>query len=356
MTLALVAPQTDTNRFSDAVANAGSILLYHGVADLRRSPRTLIDLGPQRAVYRYQPTAEVRSGPVLLVPPLAVADTCFDLRRGCSLVSHLVDGGRATYVVDYGRISFDDRRLGMEHWIDDVLPAAIRAVSADAGGQPVHLVSWSLGGVFCLLTAAEHADLPIASITPIASPVDFHAVPMAAPLLPVAKLTGGAILTQLTRLLGGAPKPMVQRAFQLSSVTRYLTKPLTLATNLHDRDFLAQMEAVDEFTRNMTAYPARTFGQSYQRLFRHNDLADGTLVLSAGRIIRLADVTVPVLVVAGKGDTIAPLASVNRVVDLLTGSPRVRSRVAPGGHLGVLTGRAAQTSTWAYLDEFLDEV
>jgi polyhydroxyalkanoate synthase len=34
-------------------------------------------------------------------------------------------------------------------------------------------------------------------------------------------------------------------------------------------------------------------------------------------------------------------------------SPDVRTETAPGGHLGVLTGRSAARSTWSFLDEFL---
>jgi hypothetical protein len=41
------------------------------------------------------------------------------------------------------------------------------------------------------------------------------------------------------------------------------------------------------------------------------------------------------------------------VEDLLTGSPDVRVHRAPGGHLGVLTGRGARRSSWLHLDEFL---
>ena len=63
----------------------------------------------------------------------------------------------------------------------------------------------------------------------------------------------------------------------------------------------------------------------------------------------------PVLVVAGESDGIAPREAVRAVVDLLPGSSGVRYETAPGGHLGVLTGRAARRTTWVYLDEFLSE-
>ena len=37
--------------------------------------------------------------------------------------------GRPTYLVEYGEISFKNRKLGMEHWVTEVVPEAIKAVS-----------------------------------------------------------------------------------------------------------------------------------------------------------------------------------------------------------------------------------
>ena len=62
--------------------------------------------------------------------------------------------GRRTYLLEYGDIQFADRELGLEHWVEDVIPAAIRAASADAGGRPVRVVGWCLGGILCLLAHA----------------------------------------------------------------------------------------------------------------------------------------------------------------------------------------------------------
>src|SRR5690349_17643023 len=154
-------------------------------------PRTLIDEGTLREVYHYRSQGRVREtgDPVLLVTPLAAPSSCYDLRRGCSLVEHLVQQGRPTYVVEYGEISFRDRRLGMEHWVDEVVPEAIRAASAHAGGRPVHVVGWSLGGIFSVLTVADQPDLPVASLTIVGSPFDVTKVPMIAPLRPLFALT-----------------------------------------------------------------------------------------------------------------------------------------------------------------------
>jgi polyhydroxyalkanoate synthase len=338
------------NSLAAATSNVLDKVLRGGVADLRPIPRTLVDHGPNRWVYRM---AGARDGdPVLLVPPLAAPALCFDLRRGCSLAEHFVSQGRATYLVDYGTVSFSDRGLGIEHWIDEVLPRAIRAASKDAGGRPVHIVAWCLGGILTLLTAADQDDLPIASITTVASPIDFTAIPLVAPARPLIELTGGWLLTGPYRLLGGAPRQLVRWAFHLTSVDKYVTKPIAIMTHLDDKEFLAQIEAVDRFMDNMVAYPGRTFGQLYHRFFRGNDLHDG-IVDVEGRLISLAKIEVPVLVIAGATDGIAPEPAVRRLTHLLDNSPEVRFEVCPGGHLGVLTGRGARGTTWQLMDSFL---
>ena len=340
-----------------AASNIAHMAFYGGLADLRPMPRTLIDDGMLREIYHYRPAAQVQDqgDPVLLVTPLAAPALCFDLRRGCSLVEHFVNAGRPTYLVEYGRVSFKDRGLGMEHWIDEVVPSAIREVSAHAGGRPVHVIGWSLGGIFALLTAADGPDLPIASVTVVGSPVDIQKVPLVAPMRPLLNFTDGrGVITRAYQAMGGAPTPLVRWAFQLSSFQKLVTKPLAIATHLDDEDFLAQLEAVDRFTANMIAYPGRTFGQLYHRFVKGNALVTGSIDFG-DRTIELANVTAPVLVFGGATDGIAPIPAVKAVVPLLTGSSEVRFEIVPGGHLGMLTGRGARSTTWRAMDEWIEQ-
>jgi polyhydroxyalkanoate synthase len=267
------------------------------------------------------------------------------------VAEHLLARGYPTYVVDYGPISFSDRALGLEHWVNDVIPNAIDAVVRDSNRNEIQLVGWCLGGIMALLAAAAH-ELPLRSVAMVASPFDFTQVRMMAPIRRLAALTGGALGTTLYRMLGGAPAPLVSLGFRATALDRYLTKPVVLAQHMHDRDWIAHSQAVDEYMANMLAYPGRTFGQLYHQFFRENEIADGKLIL-ADDTIDLAAIKVPVLAVGGKADVLAPVDAVRHVGSLLPNSPDVRVETAPGGHLGVLTGRSAIRSTWIFLDEFL---
>ncbi len=199
---------------------------------------------------------------------------------------------------------------------------------------------------------AGDPKLPVNAVALIASPFDFTQVRIMAPIRPVANVTNGLLLSAVYRALGGAPAPIVKRAFQLSSIDKYVTKPLAVLSNLHDRDFLAQIEAVDHFTNNMHAYPGRTMGQLYHRFFRVNDLADGVLDLGE-RTIALADVRVPVLSVAGTTDVLAPRPAVHHVGSCCPTLPRSGSRPrpaaisasSPGARPSARRGRISTTSS-----------
>jgi polyhydroxyalkanoate synthase subunit PhaC len=341
-------------RYPAAAENAYRKFVGGGIADLTPWPSEVIHEGPQCTVRRYEMpegTDVTQRTPVLLVPPLAAPAQCFDLRRGCSLAQQLTALGYRTYLVDYGRIGFDDRELGLEHWVNSVIPKAGGVVLSDSGADRTQLVGWCLGGIMGLLAVAD-GRTEVASVSLIASPFDFTQVRLMAPMRRLADLTGGALGTALYRALGGAPATLVGAGFRLTSIDRYLTRPLVLASRMDDTEFLAHDEAVESFMGAMLAYPGRTFGQLYHRFFRVNDLADGSLEL-ADRKVELRNVRAPVMAVAGNTDVLAPRAAVHHVGDLLGNAPEVHLETAPGGHLGVLTGRSAERTTWRMLDEFL---
>ena len=339
-----------------AAANAFDLLVGGGIGDTdKRTSASIIDEGPQRTIYRYLDSGRRRRGvPVLLVAPLAAPATCMDLRPGCSLAEHLLAAGHATYLVDYGDIAFSDRELGLEHWVEEVIPRAARIASEDAGDQPVALVGWCLGGIMSLLAVAGDPEIPVGGVATIASPFDFRRVRLIAPLRPVDDLVGGQLVSAAYRLLGGGAR--AARPVRLPGRGARQADPQAVGDRLPSRR--SRVPGPDRGggrVHGADAYPGRTFGQLYHRFFRVNELAGGTLDLG-DRQIELADVHAPVLVVAGESDGIAPPGAVFHVADLLPSAPDVRLETAPGGHLGVLTGRSARRTTWIYLDEFLDEV
>ena len=166
-----------------------------GDAALRRARRPASDAadpdrrGQLRQVYRYRPRADApgRGDPVLLVDAAGRAGDL--LRPAARLLAGRAPrrGGRPTYLVEYGGCRSATATSGSSTGSTEVVPTAVRSrVAEHAGGRPVHVVGWSLGGIFALL-AADRPDLPIASITVVGSPVDVSEVPLVAPLRAAAQ-------------------------------------------------------------------------------------------------------------------------------------------------------------------------
>ena len=167
-------------------------------------------------------------------------------------------------------------------------------------------------------------------------------MPLVAPVRPLLNLTDGrGLLTRSYRALGGVPKPLVNWAFTAASAQKVLTKPLAVLTHLDDTDYLAQLEAVDRFMANMIAYPGRTFGQLYHRFVKGNALAAGPMELGDRDHRAVRDHR------AGAGlrrrhRRHRAARRRTRRAPLLSGVREVRFEIVPGGHLGMLTGRAAR--------------
>jgi polyhydroxyalkanoate synthase len=338
-----------------AAGNAWSHYLRGGVEPHVATPSRVVH-DEAHAVLRRYDCLDVAGDPILLVPPLAVHITCFDLREDQSLAAYLVASGRPVYVVDFGEITFADRHLGFEDWLDRILPATVRRVSARHAGCPVDVITWSLGGTLTLLTAASHPELPLRSIAAVGTPIDYSRIPYLAPLRALGRATGGRVLSATFRAAGGVPGWAVRTGFRATALQRELTKPWFVLRNLHDAQRLGRMEAVDRFIGLMPGYPGRLYGQLYDRIVQANSLDRGCLELGGGRVVRLADVRQDVLIVAGSDDVIAPVEAVRRACDVLTGTRSIRFATAPGSHLGVLSGPDAPETTWARIDEFLAAV
>jgi polyhydroxyalkanoate synthase len=335
--------------------NAVSHYLRGGVEDYVPTPSRVVHDEPHAVLRRYD-ALDVSGDPILLVPPLAVHITCFDLRANQSLARHLVGTGRPVYVVDFGEIGFADRRMGFEDWIDRIIPSTLRRVSARHGGRKVDVVTWSLGGTLTLLTAAAHDDLPLRSIAAVGTPIDYSKIAYLTPLRAIGRITGGRLLSTTFRVAGGLPSWAVRASFKVTALQRELTKPWFILRNLHDAETLGRVEAVDRFIGLMPGYPGRLYGQLYHHIVQDNALNDGALPLAPDRVLQLADVRQDVLVIAGESDVIAPVPCVQRATEVLTGARSIRFATAPGSHLGVLSGPEAPATTWRVLDEFLDGV
>ncbi len=329
-------------------ANVTERIFRGHLADTRPSPHTVVLDEPHCQVRRHDPAGPRHLAPIVLVPPLGGTARVYDIRRGASMVQALADAGFRTYVLDYGSLGVADRHLSLADFVDGYVARAVEVAWEDCGGVPVVLAGWCAGGIFAALYATSRiARTRVAGLALLASPLDLT---RGHPLYPLAGLPITQAALKLARETG-LPAPVVSWMFKMTSPVKQVTKPLTLLRNLDDRDFLVHFESLSDYVDAFAAYPGRA-GFELVRGLLDGRIQDGTMTV--GR--RRADVhriTVPVLVVAGTHDALAPKNVVAAWTEVLGDS---EYHVVEGGHLGVMAGRSAPRTTWKLLEDFAARV
>ena len=318
------------------------------LADTRLSPHTVVLDEPHCQVRRHDPAQRTHALPIVFVPPLGGTARVYDIRRGASFAQFLADAGFRVYVLDYGTIGVEDRRLTLADFVDGYVARAVEVASRDSGGVPVVLAGWCAGGIFSALYAtSEAARTSIAALALLGSPLDLT---RGHPLYPLAHLPITDAALRIARETG-LPAPVVSWMFKMTSPVKQLTKPLTLLRNLDDRDFLVHFESLEEYVDAFAAYPGEA-GYALVRGLLDQRVLDGTMRVGDRRA-DVRSIAAPALVVAGSHDALAPAPVVQAWTEVLGEAEYHRVK---GGHLGVMAGRGAPATTWTLLREFAARV
>ncbi|NDZ92606.1 alpha/beta hydrolase [Streptomyces sp. SID6673] len=330
------------------------------VVDDQPTPRTLIADGPHRRLVRYGSDADLAAArsagrpPVLLVPPLAVPARCYDLSPDMSLVAYLLSTGRVPYLVDFGEMHYADRHLGFEHIFDDIVPEAIGRVTDDFGAaaEALDLVAWSLGGTVSLFTVAAHPELPVRSVTAVATPLNYSVIPPYPLVKQVIRPIGAGPVRLALKAMGGIPAPLVRGAYRATAWQRELKKPGYILRNADNTEALARMQVIDWFQDAMPGYPGRLSEQMWENLVYRDEIARGVLDFD-GRIVDLTSIAVPIQLFGSHRDAIVSWSGAHHGVELFGSSPHVHFTTVETSHLGLIAGSDAAAQTWPRIDEFL---
>lgn len=263
-----------------------------------------------------------------------------------SFANHLARAGFDVFNVDlrgHGRSRHfgAHRSRGVEDYVREDLPAAVAEAQALSGGRPVWVVGHSLGGLVAYASVPTLAGA-VAGIASIGSPYDFargsltlgalaflfRALSLAPiPNAPLPLAPVGAAMRLFRRFAESPMYPFPLRGWHKGSCEpRVLEQYLSLA---FDRAALGEMLEMFEWASQ------RRFGgweSDYVERFEKADL--------------------PLLVVAGENDDLAPPESV-RPGYLRSSATDKTYRVLPLGHIDLLVGRDAPLLTWSLVTSWL---
>ncbi|MDQ3932678.1 MAG: alpha/beta fold hydrolase [Actinomycetota bacterium] len=328
---------TGTNFLVDAVG-----------IEVAPTPRTLVWSRGKARLYRYENRADDRLPvPILLVYALILRPYILDLTPGRSLVEALVARGFDVYLLDWGIPSEADGDLGLDTFIVDYLPSAVRRVQALSSVSEVSMLGHCQGGTIATTYAAlfpEH----LRNLILLAAPILFAPAPGEnagfyatwARHLPVHESDA---------LHLGNPPTHAHAAFIRAATRAIVTLTGTadllafLRGRLERDEALRAWLAICRWVDDAVPFPGRAFRQWIQGFYQENVLASGRLGVRGRPALR--QITASLLNVVGTRDLVTPMWQSAQTPELVA-SEDTHSVIVDAGHVGLVVGPTAKQDVW----------
>jgi polyhydroxyalkanoate synthase len=326
-----------------------NILLTQDSAPIGVTPKDVVWTHRTTTLYRYRSSQRTQAVPILLVFALINRPDIFDLEQGNSFVEYLLDQGYDVFLLDWGVPGDEDGDLGLEYYVCDALPWAIRETLRESGQDELTVLGWCIGGTLSAMHAALEPEAPIRNLALLTTPID----------------TDGGLYTSwirrdsfdpdhVTEAYPSVPGPAIEFANKMMKpVTNYWTTYRQLWEGLLEgKDPRDSYQPMAKWVADNPPFPGRAFREWTTWMYKENRLVNGRLSLRGERV-DLGAIDQNLLVVTAGADHIAPPPGTRPLLDLVS-SEDVTHFDRPGGHIGLMAGSKAREEIWPDIVEWLD--
>ncbi|WP_254424327.1 alpha/beta fold hydrolase [Thalassospira marina] len=286
-------------------------------------------------------------GGILLVPSLVNRGYILDLNRKRSFARFLAQNGYRPFLLDWGYPGADERDFGLDDFIAGRLVMALQDMAEQNGG-PLPVVGYCMGGVLamaaCLLEPAQVSKLIL-----LATPWDFMA---AGPTQARIAAAFAPTLPHMLSVHDELPVDVLQTLFASLDPFMIGEKFRRFAAmdpqSARAEDFVALEDWLNDgvpLTRNVAV-------DCLIGWYVENRPAKGQWAIDDIPMTP-ADVSCPTLVVIPENDRIVPPESALALYEKLDAGIRTAHRPS-AGHIGMMVGSRAQSSTWQPVIDWLE--
>jgi polyhydroxyalkanoate synthase len=287
-----------------------------------------------------------RGPPVLFVPAPVSRYFIIDLLPGRSFAGHVAEAGFDVYIADFGMPTREDRFADLTYYVEGLVRRCVRTVLRLTDAPQLNLVGYCLGGTLSLLYTALYPET-VRRLVLLTTTVD-------------GDVQGGIPWIAHRMGLSGESydDPRLVPAAEVKSWFEMLApgsnSPVGRVNDLWDRlddspERLREVRTMASWVDDVVPAPGRLLAELYRKFGPGvNGLMKGTAAVGDKRL-DFSAVTMPVLSVSAEKDTIAPPAGVDAVRRIVPHAELLR---LPGGHVGIVAGRAA-AALWKRTVEFL---
>jgi polyhydroxyalkanoate synthase len=335
----------DMQRLITGEAPAGDEKFKPG-KNLAVTPGNVVFRNELIEIIRYTPqTKDVYAEPILILPAWIMKYYILDLSPENSLVRWLVEQGHTVYMVSWKNPGWEDRNLGMDDYYRLGAMAAIDFVTKESPKEKIHLTGYCLGGTLAMITAAamaEEGDERLASLSLLASQGDFTE---AGELELFVTPSEVSFLKNMMDVQGYLDTRQMAGAFQmLRSYDLIWSKAINDYLEGRRRDTFD----LTAWNADATRMPAKMHGEYLEKLFLHNDFAEGRYMVE-GKPVAPENIRVPVFSVSTEKDHVAPWRSVHKIHLMVSGD--VTFVLTAGGHNAGIVSEPGHQGRYYHIHE-----
>ncbi len=296
-----------------------------------------IATSPGKVVYRndlmeliqYEPsTKKAYEVPLVIFPPWINKFYILDLRKENSMIRWLTSKGFSVFVVSWRSADHSMSHYRWDDYISEGAYSATDAVCEITGSETINAVGYCIGGTMlsgALARMAQENDTRIQSATFFASQADFEQAGDLKVFTDEQALRHiEHVITENGGIMAGEDMSETFNYLRPSDlVWRYVIDSYMLGKKPRPFDLLY-------WNSDQTNIPGPTHLTYLRDLYRDNALSRGEFRV-LGKKVSLSDVTIPIMVQAGRDDHISPFKSVYRTARLYGGPTELV--LAGSGHI-----------------------
>jgi polyhydroxyalkanoate synthase len=264
------------------------------------------------------------------------------------VVSHFVDSGFDTYLVDWGIPADADRHLELDDYINGYLLNIVNHVRERSGVDQVNILGYCMGGSMSAMFTALHQDV-VKNLILLAAGIDFST---RQGLLNLWTDEKNFDVDRFVDAFGNCPAEFLQNAFlMLKPIQNLVEKPIGFFERLDDDGFIDDYFAMEGWLNDNVPVPGEVFREFVKYLYQQNRLVKNQMPVGR-QIVDLRDITCPVLNLMATKDDLVPCCQSQPFNSLVSSTDR-KIIEFKAGHIGLAVSSRAQTELWPQAVDWL---
>lgn len=288
--------------------------------------------------------------PLVFVFALINRPYILDLKENKSVVSHFVNAGFDTYMIDWGIPDDCDKHLTLDDYVNGYMSNVLDYVRERTGESQASVLGYCMGGTMSAMFTAMHQDV-VRNLILMAAGIDFGSKDG---LLQMWTDESVFDVDAFVDAFGNAPPEFLQATFlMLKPVGNLIEKPIGFFERLEDDAYIDDFFAMEGWLNDNIPVAGETYRQFVKYLYQQNRLVKGTMPVGK-HTVNLKNITCPILNLMAQRDDLVPCSQSAPFNDLV-GSTDRKTIQHPAGHIGLAVGSKAQRELWPQVCQWLAE-